>query len=199
MSRISVKREEKRLVLTLSPPPARMAFGFLLLFFTLACLTPLGILGIMQAASDEQGTSHPASLGFTDPHANHFGFLWLLGIGFIAIALPVYAWKLYRANITYVFDRVTGMLTRNGKVIAPLRRIESIRLWQYEDCDDRALYKLSIVHSDGFEHDIDEEYDEAEMWSIAHMVADFIHTDFKTNARREEEGTDLLRDLWKWS
>lgn len=199
MSRISVKREEKRLVLTLSPPPARMAFGFLLLFFTLACMTPLGILGVMQAASEEHGTREALSLGFTDPHANHFGFLWLLGVLLIAIALPIYAWKLYRANITYVFDRVTGKLTRNGKVVAPLRRIESIRLWQYEDCDDRSLYKLSIVHSDGFEHDIDEEYEEAEMRSIAHAIADFLHTTLKTNARHEEEGVDQLRDLWKWS
>jgi hypothetical protein len=197
MSRISIKREGKRLILTLSPPPARMAFGFLLLFFTLACLTPLGILGIMQAAVNEQGSSQSPTLGFTDPHANHFGFLWLVGVGLVAVALPIFAWKLYRANITYSFDRVSGKLTRNGKVIAPLRRIESVRLWQHEDCDDRMLYRLSIIHSDGFEHDIDESYDEAEMWSVAREVADFTHTDLKRNAWRDEDVPNVLRDLWR--
>jgi hypothetical protein len=199
MSRISVKREEKRLVITLSPPPARMAFGFLLLFFTLCCIMPLGILGIMQAATSDKAANQSWAMGFTDPHANPLGFLWLVGVAIIGIALPIFALKLYRANITYVFDRAAGKLTRNGKVIAPLRRIEGIRLWQVEDCDDRSLFRLSVIHSDGFEHSIDEGYDDAEMWSIAHELADFTHTSVKTNAEREEAPGNLLRDIWKWS
>ncbi len=176
-----------------------MAFGFLLLFFTLACLAPLGILGVMQAASHEQGGSQPPLLGFTDPHANHFGFLWLLGVGIIAISLPVYAVKLYSANITYLFDRAAGRLTRNGKSIARLNRIEAVQLWQFEDSDDRSILKLSIVHSDGFVHEIDEGYDEAEMRAVAQEIAEFTRKTVKCNAPCEEESRDVLRDLWKRS
>src|SRR5579872_1130706 len=156
MSRFDIARDEEQLTLTLPAPPWRMAVGFLLLCFTIACLTPLGILGVLQETPSHRGMSPAGSLGFTDPHANHFGFLWLIGFCLILVLLPVYAVKMYRACLVFRFDRATGRLTRNGRTVAPLRRIEAIRVTRTDDADDRSLYKLSIAHSDGFLVEIDE-------------------------------------------
>src|SRR5579862_4717633 len=163
MERFEIAQDEEQLTLTLPAPPGRMAFGFLLLFFTIACLTPLGILGVLQDTPSRRGLVPAGSLGFTDPHTNHFGFLWLVGFGLILIALPVFALKTYRACLVFRFDRAAGRVTRNGRVVAPLRRIEAIRVLRTEDADDQPLYKLSVLHSDGFLVPIDEGYDEEEI------------------------------------
>jgi len=199
LSRIDVRIEDRRLIVSLTPPPGRMAFGFLLLFFTMACLTPLGVLGVLQGGSQEQSGGKPMLLSFMDPHANHFGFLWLLGVSLVCLAIPLYAVKLYRANISYVFDRNTGRFTRNGKSIARLQRIEAVRVWRFADSDDRALYMLSIVHSDGFVQEIDQAYDEAEIRYVAEQIADFVRSKVTSNGPLEEENLDSLRDLWKWT
>jgi hypothetical protein len=198
LSRIDVRIEERRLIVSLTPPPGRMAFGFLLLFFTMACLTPLGILGVLQGGPQEQSGGNPLLLSFLDPHANHFGFLWLVGVSLVCLAIPIYAVKLYRASITYVFDRNTGRFTRNGKSIARLQRIEAIRVWQFADSDERPLYMLSIVHSDGFVQEIDQAYEESEIRYAAEQIAEFVRSKVTSNGPPEEEDLHSLRDLWRW-
>src|SRR5207248_2549251 len=115
-------------------------------------------------------------LDFTDPHANHFGFLWLVGVALVAVLLPIYAVLIYRMRLVYVFDRTTNRFAHNGKQIAPLRRIESVRFSRHDDCDDRAIFRLAVVHSDGFTCELDEWYDEDELRAVAAAIADFTHT-----------------------
>jgi hypothetical protein len=180
MSQFEISHSEERLTLTLPPPAGRMTFGFLLLFFTLMFLMPIGILGVMQAAESTDRT-HPITrategLDFTDPQTNHFGFLWMIGFGLVVLALPLYAFRIYRSAIVYQFDRASNRFTRGGKLIAPLRRVEGVRLRQVEDADDRPLYKMAVVHSDGFEAEIGEWYDYEETHAVAQEIASWTRT-----------------------
>lgn len=181
MSQFEISRDEERLTLTLPPPAGRMAFGFLLLFFTLLFLMPIGVLGVMQAAESTDRQTHALSmagegLDFTNPQANHFGFLWMIGFGLVVLALPLYAFRIYRSSIVYQFDRVSNRFLRCGRLIAPLRRVEGVRLRQTEDADDRPLYRLAVVHSDGFEAEIGEWYDYEETRAVAQEIAGWTRT-----------------------
>src|ERR1051325_7054100 len=106
MTRFDITHDEDRLTVTKVPAANRMVVGFFLLFSTLAFLTPIGILGGMKVGTQADARSAGGLLDFTDPHANHFGFLWLVGVALVAILLPIYAVFIYRMRLVYSFDRV---------------------------------------------------------------------------------------------
>jgi hypothetical protein len=174
MQRFEITGDDDRLVLSMSLGYQRLGQGCLLLFLTTVCVTIIGILAVVQGDVAAGGKDLTKEAGFFDPHANHFGFLWLIATVLAGVALPLYIWKLYQTTVTFVFDRETDRFTRNGKVITRLSKVEAVRVRHSDDPDQRELHKLLVVYGDGFELPLDNWYDERETYYVAHEIAAFL-------------------------
>ena len=168
MGRIQISGDDDHLSLTLTPGAQRVVPGCMMLGFTFFCLTLLAVLAIVKA--DIGGGEET---NFVNPRANHFGFLWLTTTLAAAIVTPIYAVRVILAPIVFRFDRETGFFTQCGKKVAPLTKIESVKIAHADDPDNRTLHRLVVVHSDGFETTVDNWYDEEESNFVAKVVADF--------------------------
>lgn len=156
----------------MTPGYQRVIPGCLLMVLMFACVSVLAVLAILKG--DVGASARTADdMNFINPRANHFGFLWLTTTLAATVLTPVYAVRVILATIVFRFDRGTGLFTRNGKKIAPLGKVECVRILHSDDPDNRALHKLVVLHSDGFETPLDNWYDEPEMNHLAREIAEF--------------------------
>jgi hypothetical protein len=168
MGRFQISGDDDHLLLALTPGYQRLLTGCVMLAFTFVCVTLLAVLAIVKG--DIGGGQ---DMNFINPRANHFGFLWLGTSLAAAVLTPIYALKVILAPIVFRFDRRTGLFTRCGKTIAPLARVEGVRIDHSDDPDNRALHRLVVMHSDGFETPLDNWYDEQETNFVAGEIAEF--------------------------
>jgi hypothetical protein len=171
MSRFDVSKEDERLTLTLSMSERLLAAGCPLFFFALVCVTALGVLGLML---DSHASPMRGDGAFFHPRGNHLGFLWLIGLLLMLFLVPFYVVKASRSDLVFSFHRDTGLFLRNGAVVTPIRRIESVRIRPLCDPDDAYSYRLVIVYADGHEIVLHNSYDERGIRELATQIGSFI-------------------------
>jgi hypothetical protein len=194
MPRIQITGDDDRLALTLFPGYRKVAQGCMLIAFTFVCITLVGILAILQGNVSTPTPAATASLELTNPRGNHFGFLWLCATTFMSVLIPAYVAMVYHQRIVFLFDKEEGVFLHNRRVVAPLHRVEAVRLRHSTDPDGRILHKLLIVHTDGFEVPVDDWYNAHEITYVARVVAGFLDIPiFGLGPDRVEEG--ILKDL----
>jgi hypothetical protein len=181
-----VSRTPNELSLRLENHGELSIHGCLLFFFTMFCILFLGVLGIFQSAQApavKSGIQDPSRV--FAPTQNHFGFLWLLSLILMVVAVPVYVIKTYRSALVFRFDRAGGSFYRGSQRVCRLNRIEYIRLSEEKDPDENYLYFVRISHSDGQEMVLHNGYDEREVLNLANELASFLETDIKWKQPRE--------------
>jgi hypothetical protein len=154
--------------------------GCLLFFFTMFCILFLGVLSVIQSAQAPEirsGVEDPSRV--FSPTENHFGFLWIVSLLLMVVAVPVYVIKTYRSALIFRFNRSDNSFYRGGHRICRLNRIEYLRLSEEKDPDSKYLYFLRISHSDGQEMLLHNGYDEREVMNLANELASFLHIDIK--------------------
>jgi hypothetical protein len=129
MRRFQISEDEDRLTLTLNPGYQRVIPGCMMLGFTFLCVTVLAVLAIVKGNVG----GAPGDMNFINPRANHFGFLWLTTSLLASVLTPLYAFKVILAPIVFRFDRETNLFTRCGKTIAPLGKVEHVRIVHSDD------------------------------------------------------------------
>lgn len=160
--------------------------GCLLFFFTMFCILFLGVLSIFQSAQApaiKSGITDPSQV--FAPTQNHFGFLWILSLILMVIAVPLYVVKTYRSALVFRFNRMDGVFYRGGQRVCRLNRIEYIRLSEEKDPDGIYLYFVRISHSDGQEMLLHNGYKERDVLNLANEMASFLETDIKWKQPRE--------------
>lgn len=176
MSRFDIQKQDDRLTLTLPPPTGQFfTVGCLLLVGSLLCLSMTGLLGLVYGDSHASEGIASETLSFFNPRTNHFGFLWLVGSLTMLVLLPVYVARLSRSDVTFIFDRAEAVFRRNGKIMARLPRIESVRIREQRQADGRFLYRLFVIHNDGYEVLIDESSEERETQQLGTEIASFLN------------------------
>jgi hypothetical protein len=173
MRRFQITGDDDHLSLTLTPGLQRIIPGCMMLGFTFICVTLLGVLAIIKGDVNAAVHDSAGDLNFLSPRGNHFGFLWLTTTLLAAVLTPLYATKVILAPIVFRFDRRTGLFTRCGKKVAPLGKVEGVRIYHADDPDNRTLHKLAVIHTDGFETPLDNWYDEREISFVGGIIAEF--------------------------
>jgi hypothetical protein len=168
-----VERDGYMLTLRLPNQGGFGATGCLLFASTMFFILVLGVLSVIQTERDGGGPATPTH-AFV-PTENHFGFLWLFATVGMFVAVPLYVRRSYRASLNFSFDRATDGFYRNSTRLCALRKVESVRIRETKDPDDRYLYLLEVCHSDGCEVMLHNGYDEREVMNIANEIATFIH------------------------
>ncbi len=144
-------------------------FGLAMLAITL-----IGFLGMMQGGQSAQATGTIAAGRALAPTTNHFALFWIVGVIALFVGIPWYLKKAYGAALVFCFDKESGQLSENKKPVVPLRRIESVAIRETKDPDDRYLYLLEVLHTDGYELLIYNGYDERDVMHLAGEVAGFL-------------------------
>ena len=181
-----VSRTPEELSLRLENHGELSTQGCLLFFFTMFCILFLGVLGIFQSAQApavKSGIEDPSRV--FAPTENHFGFLWLLSLVLMVVAVPLYVIKTYRSALVFRFNRTDGIFYRGGQRVCRLNRIEYVRLSEEKDPDGNYLYFVRISHSDGQEMLLHNGYNEREVLNLANELASFLETDIKWKQPRE--------------
>jgi len=188
MSRFEVSKDPERLTLTMALGYQRLVVGCLLLGLTVICITLIGLLAVLHAPEGvHSGMSDPAL--FVDRHANHFGFLWMVATILTGVLVPVGLVRILKSSLTFEFDRTQGLFTRNGKRICKLSRVEGVRIRRLDDADARSVYRLSVLHGDGFETAIENWYDLSGIRYLAYNIADYL--DVPLSGDPGEDDADL--------
>jgi hypothetical protein len=177
MSSYEVIRDEERLTLATPTERRMLLVGCPLFLFAAACLLVLGAVTIVYESHhiDSRSAGDPSHL--FNPHANQFGFLWLVACLFAAITLPLYAWAVKRMSNIFCFDLAKGALLKHGKPVIWLSRVEYLQIRRVRDVDHVSTYKLLLVYGDGREILIDEYSEEWELRLLAEEIAGFIGVD----------------------
>jgi hypothetical protein len=177
MSTYEIIRDDERLTLATPVERRMLLVGCPLFLFAVACLLVLGAVTLVYESHhvDSRSAGDPSHL--FNPHANQFGFLWLIACLFIAITLPLYAWVIKRASNIFTFDLAKGALLRHGKPLIWLGRIEYLQIKRVRDVDHVSTYKLQLVYGDGRAILLDECQEEWEMRLLAEEIAGFIGVD----------------------
>ena len=113
---------------------------------------------------------------FFAPQENHFGFVWILSCGLMLVLMPYYVIRIYRASLVFTFRRSDDVFLRDNKLVAPLRRIESLVISETCDPDDRYLYLLHLVYGDGRQMLLHNDYNEREIMNLANEIGSFVGT-----------------------
>jgi hypothetical protein len=185
MRRFQVSGDEDHLSLSQSPGLQRVVPGCMMLGFAFVCLSFLAVLAVIKGNVGAHGGE---DMNFLNPRANHFGFLWLTTTIAVSVLTPIFALKVILAPVVFRFDRRTRLFTRNGKTIAPLSKVEAVRIEHADDPDNRSLHKLVVIHSDGFEVPLDNWYNEIETNFVAELIAGFCGV--KVTGLREDRFED---------
>lgn len=177
MSNYEIIRDEERLTLATPTERRMLMVGCPLFLFAVACLMVMGALTILYESHhvDTRSAGDPSHL--FNPHANQFGFLWLVACLFIAITLPLYAWVVKRFSNVISFDLAKGALLRYGKPITWLGRMEHVLIRRVRDVDHFVTYKLLVVYGDGREFLVDQSPEEWEIRLLAEEIAGFVGVD----------------------
>ncbi|MES2460753.1 MAG: hypothetical protein V4671_09220 [Armatimonadota bacterium] len=181
-----VSRSADELSLRLENHGELSVHGCLLFFFTMFCVLFLGVFSVIQSSQTpamKSGVADPSRV--FAPTQNHFGFLWLVSLLLMIVAVPVYVIKTYRSALVFRFNRSQNSFYRGGQRICRLNRIEYIRLSEEKDPDSKYLYFVRISHSDGQEMLLHNGYDEREVLNIAKELASFLETEIKWKQMRE--------------
>ena len=181
-----VSRSKDELSLCLKNHGELSIHGCLLFFFTMFCILFLGVLSVVQSAQEpalKSGITDPSHV--FGPTQNQFGFLWLISLLLMVIAVPVYVIKTYRSALVFRFNRSENSFYRGAQRICRLNRIEYIRISEEKDPDSNYLYFVRISHSDGQEMLLHNGYDEREVLNIAKELSSFLEADIKWKQPRE--------------
>ena len=146
------------------------------IFFAIAmvAITFIGFMGMMQGGQAAQATGSVAVSRAISPTTNHFALLWVIGIAALAVGVPLYIKKAYGAALVFTFNKASGYLLENGKRVVSLRRIEGIAIRETKDPDDRYLYLLEVLHTDGYELLLYNGYEERDAMTLATEIAGFL-------------------------
>ncbi|MBC8141634.1 MAG: hypothetical protein H7Y38_09370, partial [Armatimonadetes bacterium] len=144
-------------------------FGLAMLAITL-----IGFMGMMQGGQAAQATGTIAAGRALAPTTNHFALFWIIGVVALFVGIPLYLKKAYGTAHVFCFDKAAGQLTENKKPIVPLRRIEGVAIRETKDPDDRYLYLLEVLHTDGYELLVYNGYDERDTLRLAEEIAGFL-------------------------
>jgi hypothetical protein len=175
-----VSRSQSEMSLRLENHGELSVHGCLLFFFTMFCVLFLGVLGVLQSAQAPEvksGIADPSRV--FSPTDNHFGFLWLLSLVLLIIAVPVYVIRTYRSALIFRFNRPDNSFYRGSHRICRLNRVEYLRVSEEKDPDEKYLYFLRISHSDGQEMLLHNGYEEREVLNLANELASFLEIDIK--------------------
>src|SRR5438552_7506429 len=156
MSSYEVIRDDERLTLATPTERRMLLVGCPLFLFAVACLMVLGALTILYESHHVDSRNAGEVSHLFNPHANQFGFLWLVACLFIAITLPLYAWVVKRLSNVFCFDLAKGALLKFGRPVTWLARVEYLLIRRARDVDHNSTYKLLLVYGDGREALIDE-------------------------------------------
>lgn len=147
------------------------------IFFAIAmiAITFIGFMGMMQGGQSAQATGTVEVTRTFAPTNNHFALLWIVGIACLIIGVPLYVRKMYGAALVFLFDKRSDFLYENKNRVAPLHRIECIAIRETRDPDERYLYLLEVLHTDGHELLIYNGYDERQVLTLASEIAGFLN------------------------
>lgn len=179
MSGLQIQKTDDRLVLSSRMDARRVAIGCAGFAAASLCLALLGALGLVFEATRERTVAEVDVAEFLNPAHNHFGFLWILCCIVLAATVPIYLWRVQRAGLVIAFDREAGVLTRNGRIVTRLARIEFVRLLRTVDSAGRTLHRVSILHDDGHDLVLDESYDPDDLRPVAAEITDFLGVDLR--------------------
>jgi hypothetical protein len=145
-------------------------------FFGIAMLaiTLIGFMGMMQGDATVRTQGLQQTPHAFSPTNNHFALLWIITVILLLVGVPIYIKKAYNAALIFQFDKAAGALFENKRRIVPLRRIEHIAIKESRDPDDRYLYLLQVIHSDGYDFLIYNGYEEREVMILASEIAGFL-------------------------
>ncbi len=146
------------------------------IFFAIAMLaiTLIGFLGMIQGGQSAQATGTVEATRSFSPTNNHFALLWLLGILCLLVGVPLYIKKAYGAALVFRFDKRSDFLFENKARVAPLHRVECVAIRETKDPDDRFLYMLEVLHTDGHELLLYNGYEERHVLTLASEIAGFL-------------------------
>ncbi|MBC7806639.1 MAG: hypothetical protein H7145_10855 [Akkermansiaceae bacterium] len=147
------------------------------IFFAIAMLaiTLIGFLGMMQGGQSAQATGTMEATRSFAPTNNHFALLWIIGIVCLLVGVPLYIKKAYGAALVFLFDKKSDYLYENKIRVAPLHRVECIAIRETKDPDDRFLYLLEVLHTDGHELLLYNGYEERHVMTLASEIAGFLN------------------------
>ncbi|MEP6755319.1 MAG: hypothetical protein ABJA67_07450 [Chthonomonadales bacterium] len=192
MNRLEVTGDDERLIVSFADTQHKMWLGCLSLGVVGTTLTTIGILAIVLNSSSNSSPS--IGLHMFHPHNNHFGFAWLVSTICAVIGLPFFVRWVFYSRTNFEFDKPTNKLTKTGKVITSLDKIEYVSVRNWRDPDGQSTFRLVISYSDGFDCTIDDWYDAREIGLVGKDIARFLDVDL----RGVEPGVisdSIIRDL----
>ncbi|MBC8134669.1 MAG: hypothetical protein H8F28_02125 [Fibrella sp.] len=147
------------------------------IFFAIAMLaiTLIGFLGMMQGGQSAQATGTVEAARTFAPTNNHFALFWIIGIVCLLVGVPLYIKKAYGAALVFMFDKKTDYLYENKTTVAPLHRVECVAIRETRDPDERFLYLLEVLHTDGHELLLYNGYEERHVLTLASEIAGFLN------------------------
>ena len=154
--------------------------GCVIFFFILSCILVLGVLSVVESA--QAPAIKPGMQSATQifaPTPNYLSFLWVASLLLLFVAVPLYVIRTYRSALVFRFDRRDGIFYRGKQRVCRLQRIEYVRISEEMDPDEKFLYFLRIVHSDGQEMLLHNGYSEREAMNLANELAAFLETTIK--------------------
>ncbi|MFM7320804.1 MAG: hypothetical protein ACKO5K_04675 [Armatimonadota bacterium] len=169
IGRNRVDRDAAHLVIRAIDANALPVHGCLFVVFGMACILSLGLLAMVSERRYDDTT-----LGFFAPRRNHFGFLWLVSTGVMALFLPWWIRRWHGPASVVDFSRPERLVRRRGTVLAPFSRLECVALREIRDPDGALLVRVSLWHTDGMECDLAEEYDESTARELANEISGFV-------------------------
>ncbi len=154
--------------------------GCFVFFFIMSCILVLGVLSVVDSAQPSALKSGPHSATqIFAPTPNYLWFLWAASLALLFVAVPLYVIRTYRSALVFRFDRRDGVFYRGKQRVCRLQRIEYIRISEEKDPDEKFLYFLRIVHSDGQEMLLHNGYSEREALNLANALSAFLETTTK--------------------
>ena len=148
--------------------------AYLLFGLAMLAITILGFLGMVESGQSAQATGTVEASRALAPTTNHFALFWIIGVIGLFVGIPWYLKKAYGAAHTWTFDKAAGQLSENKRNAVPLRRIECVAIRETKDPDDRYLYLLEVLHTDGYELLLYNGYEERDVMRLAQEIAGFL-------------------------
>lgn len=172
-----VEKTDERLTLRPSIGLGQVMTGCLVLGSIFACVLALGILGVVEESQLTSAASMPGAHGGWEPRGNHFAFLWVIACVVGVVLIPVAIAIVYRGGPLYVFDRPAREMRRDKTVVTRWGRIEYVsvrRITPAEATDERPLYHLVVLHSDGQACVLKESHQNETLEVLASEIAGFV-------------------------
>lgn len=170
--------DDESLVLRL-PDRGELTLAILIVLgLIMAGVLALGIIGMTHMAETSTSVPH-ASIDnpgrLLAPRQNHYGFLWGLSCLLLLVIGPLAIRRAYNVPVAFTFQKGDGQFLRDGRIVCPLRRIESLAITETRDPEGKYLYLLDLIYGDGQSLLLHNGYDEREIMNLANEISAFVN------------------------